>query len=44
MGVFTVAKDMPGGGTESWVWIFVALAVIMVVLIMTLIIKTRATV
>ena len=44
MGVFTVAKEMPGGGVEPWVWGFIALAVIMLVLIMTLIIKTRATV
>jgi hypothetical protein len=40
-GVFTIVKEMPGGGTAYWVWICVALAVVMLILITVLIVKHR---
>jgi len=40
-GIFTVASKLPGAGTQPWVWGVIVLGVIMLLLIIWLIVKTR---
>jgi hypothetical protein len=40
-GIFTVASKLPGAGTQPWVWGVIVLGVIMLLLIMWLIVRTR---
>jgi len=42
-GIFTVASKLPGAGTQPWVWGVIVLGVIMLLLIMWLIVRTRST-
>jgi hypothetical protein len=42
-GIFSVG-EMADGGTEAWVWVLVALGVILLLMLLWLILKTRATV
>jgi hypothetical protein len=42
-GIFTVASELPGTGTEPWVWGLIVLGVILLLLIIWLIVRTRTT-
>jgi len=40
-GIFTVASKLPGAGTQPWVWGVIVLGVILLLLIIWLIVRTR---